>query len=149
MLLLLLLLLLPLLTLPRSINRFIRLSFYSNPPTKANPFSPPHGSMLLDPSSTKGLEAKSNCGERRTTNATICDPRLRTANTQASCGSKEDFYYFSPWRAPGSAPVIDACGSAGGRFPHQSLGPAGAQYQNTSLAREGDAGGFWVDREEG
>lgn len=137
--------------------------------TIPDPFSPPRGSMVLDPSSTKGLEIKSNCGDRRTTNATICDSRLRTANTQAECGSHEDFYYFSPWRAPGSAPVIDAslhaarahhncdkpkthrstirtrpslqaCGSAGGRFAYQSLGPAGAQYQNTSLAREGDVG---------
>ena len=38
------------------------------------------------------------------------------------------------------APVIDSCGSAGGRYPGQSTGGAGAQYQNTSLAKEGDAG---------
>ena len=36
--------------------------------------------------------------------------------------------------------VIDSCGSAGGRYPGQSIGGAGAQYQNTSLAAEGEAG---------
>jgi hypothetical protein len=40
--------------------------------------------------------------------ATICDPRLRTANVNAECGSNEDFYYYAPWRAPGAAPVIDS-----------------------------------------
>lgn len=26
-------------------------------------------------------------------------------------------YYYSPWRAPGSAPVFDSCGMAGGHKP--------------------------------
>merc|ERR1711964_482840 len=56
------------------------------------------------------------------------------------CGGADDIYYFSPWRAPGSAPVIDACGSAGGRFPGQAIGGAGAQFQNNTLVKEGDAG---------
>ena len=50
------------------------------------------------------------------------------------------FYYYSPWRAPGSAPVIDACGSAGGRHPGQGIGGAGAQFQNSSVAKQGDKG---------
>ena len=62
--------------------------------------------------------------------ATVCDPALRTVNTAAECGAAEDVYYYrrgqvlsrvtchvphcSPWRAPGSAPVFDSCGMAGG-----------------------------------
>merc|ERR1711865_113011 len=67
--------------------------------------------------------------------ATICDSRLRTYNTQAEGGSDADFYQYSPWRAPGSAPVIDACGSAGGRHPGQGTGGAGASFQNSSPNR--------------
>jgi len=107
--------------------------------TLANPWNPPAGAMRLDEATRASLSIKANCANP-TTNATICDPRLRTANTQAECGSADDFYFFSPWRAPGSAPVIDACGSAGGRFAGQGIGGAGAQFQNSSLARQGDKG---------
>ena len=31
-------------------------------------------------------------------NATICDPKLRTMNVDAECGSKEDVTYYAPWR---------------------------------------------------
>jgi len=31
-------------------------------------------------------------------------------------------------------------GSAGGRFPGQGIGGAGAQFQNSSVAKEGDVG---------
>jgi hypothetical protein len=40
---------------------------------------------------------------------TICKSSLRTVNTQAECGSPDDIYYWTPWRAPGAAPVIDSC----------------------------------------
>lgn len=94
--------------------------------------------MKLDPK-RRNFTIEPNCKAPKT-NATVCDPRLRTSNTQAECGGPDDIYYHSPWRAPGSAPVIDACGSAGGRFPGQSTGGAGAQFQNSSVARQGDAG---------
>jgi len=106
--------------------------------TIPNPFNPPHNDMLLDPKTRKTLNIQPNCAAK--TAATVCDSNLRTANTQADCGGPEDFYYFSPWRAPGSAPVIDACGSAGGRFPGQGVGGAGAQFQNSSVAKAGDFG---------
>jgi hypothetical protein len=61
-------------------------------------------------------------------------------NTQAECGSPDDIYFYSPWRAPGTAPVIDACGVAGGRHPGQGAGGAGADYMNTSLSKQGDLG---------
>ena len=73
-------------------------------------------------------------------NATICDPKQRTVNTAAECGSPEDYYFYSPWRAPGYAPVIDSCGSAGGRLPGQGAGGFGAQYVNTTHAHVGDLG---------
>ena len=34
-------------------------------------------------------------------NATICDPKQRTVNTGAKCGAPDDFFFHSPWRAPG------------------------------------------------
>jgi hypothetical protein len=100
---------------------------------------PKPGDWTLDPSTTKNLVIKPNC-DNPTTNATICDPRLRTMNTLAECGSADDYYFFSPWRAPGSAPVIDACGSAGGRLPGQGVGGGAAAFQNSSVARQGDVG---------
>jgi hypothetical protein len=73
-------------------------------------------------------------------NATICDPKLRTANVNAECGSNEDFYYYAPWRAPGRSPVIDSCGMAGGRHPGQGHGQAGADYHSTPNAPLGTFG---------
>mmetsp|Transcript_44385 Transcript_44385/g.100236 ORF Transcript_44385/g.100236 Transcript_44385/m.100236 type:complete len:435 (-) Transcript_44385:67-1371(-) len=107
--------------------------------TIPDPWNPKPGEMLLNPKTTKGIAIVPNC-DKPTMKPTICDPRLRTMNTQATCGSLEDIYYWSPWRAPGSAPVMDACGSAGGRFPGQGIGGAGAQFQNSSVAKEGDMG---------
>lgn len=60
-------------------------------------------------------------------NATVCDPNQRTVNRGAECGAPDDFYFYSPWRRPGSAPVIDSCGTAGGRIPGQGTGGYGAQ----------------------
>ena len=104
-----------------------------------DPWFPPQGVMELDRSSTAGLDIKPNCDEP-TRHPSICDTRLRTANSQAECGSADDIYYWSPWRAPGAAPVIDACGTAGGRFPGQGAGKAGAIFQNSSVASQGDLG---------
>ena len=70
--------------------------------------------------------------------ATICDPALRTVNRDAKCGAADDWYYYSPWRAPGAAPVFDSCGRAGGhRFPQGSFGGI---YVNTTNAKLGDLG---------
>eukprot|EP00040_Diaphanoeca_grandis_P025237 m.139565 g.139565 ORF g.139565 m.139565 type:complete len:437 (-) comp30067_c0_seq1:381-1691(-) len=105
-----------------------------------DPWDPTPGDMLINPTSMKALNITQNCNNPTTKKATICDPKLRTMNTQVECGSPEDIYYFSPWRAPGSAPMIDSCGVAGGRYPGQGTGGAGAQYQNTTLAHEGERG---------
>ena len=72
-------------------------------------------------------------------NATLpCE--LRTLNTGSECGGPDDFWYYAPWRAPGSAPVIDSCGVAGGRLPHTGEGSAGATYVNTTNAKLADKG---------
>ena len=55
----------------------------------------------------------------------------------AECGSDKDSYYYTPWRAPGSAPVFDACGMAGGAL---KWGHHGAQYRTSSHAKQGDLG---------
>jgi len=72
--------------------------------------------------------------------ATVCDEAQRTVNTKAACGSDQDYYFYSPWRRPGAAPVIDACGTAGGRLPGQGDGGFGASYKNTTHAKVGDIG---------
>lgn len=70
-------------------------------------------------------------------NATINDPKYRTFNRNAPAGSAADIYKFNPWRAPGSAPVYDPCGMAGGG-PHQQSGEA--KYTPTMFAQQGDLG---------
>jgi hypothetical protein len=44
------------------------------------------------------------CGSKQL-NATVCDPKQRTVNTGAECGAADDFFFYSPWRRPGSSPV--------------------------------------------
>ena len=73
-------------------------------------------------------------------NATVCDAAQRTVNTGAACGGPDDYFYFSPWRYPGSAPVLDPCGTAGGRIPGQGDGGFGASFVNTTHAKVGDFG---------
>ena len=70
-------------------------------------------------------------------------------NTNAECGSDEDLYYYYPWRSPGVAPVIDACGAAGGRLAGQGPGSAGADYQETVFAKRGDVGSKLPPRPSG
>lgn len=60
-------------------------------------------------------------------------------NRWAVEGSKNDSYRYSPWRAPGTAPVMDACGQAGGTSPWNA-GPGVAVFANTTFARFGDLG---------
>eukprot|EP00040_Diaphanoeca_grandis_P015562 m.79529 g.79529 ORF g.79529 m.79529 type:complete len:373 (-) comp25223_c0_seq1:151-1269(-) len=68
--------------------------------------------------------------------ATINDPKYRSVNRNATAGSPEDIYKHNPWRAPGSAPVGDACGLAGGTPWLPEVGEAG-DYQKTIYAHHG------------
>ena len=71
-------------------------------------------------------------------NATL-DPRLRTVNLDAPAGSELDIYRHNPWRAPGTAPVADACGLAGGTPWPQEVAEAGV-YTTTKFAHHGMRG---------
>ena len=62
-------------------------------------------------------------------NATINDPLLRTLNRGAVAGSAADIYKHNPWRAPGTAPMFDSCGMAGGSPQHTHL----CQHGSTGL----------------
>ena len=78
------------------------------------------------------------CGSGK--KATINDPLHRTFNrncTGSCLGSDKDWTKFNPWRAPGSAPVYDPCGRAGGG-PHPTGGKG--EYVTTKYAKLGDVG---------
>ena len=71
---------------------------------------------------------------------TTADPLSRTFNRNCTgdcVGSDKDWTRFNPWRAPGSAPVYDACGRAGGG-PKPTGGKG--EYVNTSYATFGQLG---------
>ena len=70
-------------------------------------------------------------------NATVNNPLYRTINRDAVAFSEEDWTRWNPWRAPGSAPVWDPCGMAGGG-PHQTGGEG--VYATTKFAKLGDLG---------
>lgn len=70
---------------------------------------------------------------------TVCKPEHRTTNRHAPCGSKRDWTRFNPWRSPGSAPVYDACGKAGGQNSFLPYGGA-TYYIPTAHAKVGDLG---------
>ena len=70
-------------------------------------------------------------------NATVNNPLHRTINRDAAAFSEEDWTRFNPWRAPGSAPVYDPCGRAGGG-PHSTAGEG--VYTTTKFAKLGDLG---------
>lgn len=60
-------------------------------------------------------------------------------NILAEEGAEEDSYRFNPWRAPGSAPVIDACGQAGGKYTQTPVG-GDSVFTKTEFAQMGDLG---------
>ena len=60
-----------------------------------------------------------------------------TLNRNVTPGSPSDTYRHHPWRAPGTAPVVDACGMAGG-----AARPGGGEavFAATHFAKQGDLG---------
>ena len=101
-----------------------------------------HGCIVVNPKASlpnpfsPSLRPKGATGGK----PTLCSAGLRTVNTHTECGSKDDFWQFSPWRAPGSVPVLDSCGVAGGRLPGQGQGNAGPDYVDTPNAKLSDRG---------
>eukprot|EP00090_Calanus_glacialis_P028498 TRINITY_DN45762_c0_g1_i1.p1 TRINITY_DN45762_c0_g1~~TRINITY_DN45762_c0_g1_i1.p1 ORF type:complete len:389 (+),score=86.00 TRINITY_DN45762_c0_g1_i1:65-1168(+) len=87
--------------------------------------------------SVNGRQQVDLCGLGK--KATINDPELRTVNREAVAGSIYDIYKHNPWRAPGSAPTVDACGLAGGT-PWTENVPEWGEYVNTTFAKHGDKG---------
>jgi hypothetical protein len=70
-------------------------------------------------------------------NATLNNPKYRTANRRAVAGSKADWTKFNPWRAPGRAPTFGPCGMAGGG---PVAGVESGEYNETAYAKQGDLG---------
>lgn len=80
---------------------------------------------------------KSYC-DNPTTSSTL--PKWAwTMNIDAVEGSVNDSYRFNPWRAPGSAPVVDPCGQAGGKYKETPVG-GDSVYTDTYMASMGDMG---------
>jgi len=99
----------------------------------------PNQQSVVEPPRADGSRRLSICKQPKR-NATICAPHLRTMNIDALCGSAEDVTYYAPWRFPGTAPVIDACGVAGGVYQWQGPAAAGGDYSSTVHASRGDRG---------
>ena len=70
-------------------------------------------------------------------NATNNDPTHRTINRGAKAGSDADWTRWNPWRAPGHAPVYDACGRASGSY---QATPGKGEFTDTKYAKLGDLG---------
>ena len=68
----------------------------------------------------------------------------RTVNTDAEDGAANDYYQFSPWRAPGSSGIPDPCGVAGGMVggPSPEHG-FDISFINTPHAKAGDPQAVW------
>lgn len=74
-------------------------------------------------------------GQKPTINA----PEHRSVNRAAPAGVTLDIYQHNPWRYPGSAPVVDACGLAGGTPWPKNVSEWG-DYVPTKYAAHGDYG---------
>mmetsp|Transcript_46081 Transcript_46081/g.76151 ORF Transcript_46081/g.76151 Transcript_46081/m.76151 type:complete len:404 (+) Transcript_46081:46-1257(+) len=78
---------------------------------------------------------------KRLCNATLeptLPDRARTMNLGVHSGP-HDTYRYHPWRAPGSAPIVDPCGQAGGT-ENNNRGPGDAVFTNTTIAKFGELG---------
>jgi len=90
------------------------------------------------------------CEEGKNTKPTI-PKEARTVNTEAQDGADNDFYQYSPWRAPGTAGILDPCGVAGGALQYMDGREEifGIVYQNTTNAKHGDRGAQLPRRDTG
>ena len=60
-----------------------------------DPWSPPPGTMYMDPKSRPAQAVKPNC-DSPTSVPTMCGSSLRTMNVNAECGGPDDIYFYSP-----------------------------------------------------
>ena len=63
----------------------------------------------------------------------------RSLNFNVTPGAPNDIFRHNPWRAPGSAPIADVCGLAGGT-PWGANAPEEGVYTNTTFAHHGTRG---------
>jgi hypothetical protein len=84
---------------------------------------------------TQHTHGKATC--RTPMEPILNDPSARTVNREAVAGSVNDSYRYNPWRAPGYAPVNDACGMAGGG---PKAGPGEGHFYTVPWAEQGDLG---------
>jgi len=87
-------------------------------------------------------DTQTQTGGKRLCNGTLEPTLPREAYTMNMDihASEVDVYRYHPWRAPGHAPVDDACGRAGGTVWEYAGGGADAVFTNTSMAHMGDLG---------
>jgi len=81
-------------------------------PTKPITGNPPHAD--------KAGFRKSYCENPKTED--VLPKTFWTMNIHAEPRSENDSYRYNPWRAPGSAPVVDPCGQAGGKYKQTPMG---------------------------
>eukprot|EP00039_Didymoeca_costata_P027277 m.18068 g.18068 ORF g.18068 m.18068 type:complete len:431 (+) comp6181_c0_seq1:40-1332(+) len=83
-------------------------------PTKPITGNPPHAD--------KAGFRKSYCNNSKT--KSVLPKEYWTLNIHAEEGAEDDSYQYNPWRAPGTAPVVDPCGQAGGKYKITPMGGA-------------------------
>ena len=82
--------------------------------------------------------------------APLLPKEARTVNTDVEDGAVNDWYQYSPWRAPGSAGYADPCGVAGGMAGRQSPESGyDIEYKQTKHAKPGDMGSQLSRKETG
>jgi len=86
---------------------------------------------------------KTCTGENGHTTQPLCDnwmpPTNNDTRTRTEDPTDPTSYLYTPWRAPGFAPVADACGLAGGTLPAHAGGGVAVFYP-TPFAKQGDKG---------
>lgn len=99
-------------------------------PTQPITGNPPH--------TDKAGFRKSYC-KQKTAKPWTLPRKAWTMNINAVEGAEDDSYRFNPWRSPGSAPVVDPCGQAGGKYKQTPVG-GDSVYTTTVQAQMGDMG---------
>lgn len=69
----------------------------------------------------------------------VLPKKFWTMNIHAIEGAVNDSYRYNPWRAPGTAPIVDPCGQAGGKYPQTPMG-GDSVFFTTNLSKMGDMG---------
>ena len=86
---------------------------------------------------------KTCTGTNGHTNRPLCKEAMEPTNVDPATRTEDPTdptsFRYTPWRAPGHAPVMDACGVAGGT-PKKHEGPGVAVFTPNGVAEQGDMG---------